>query len=98
MWAKGSTEDSLNFLRQFSGSLAADIARETNAQTQRPGVSKERITELSQLLSRCYLKQGEWQVKLKDDWGQVCSAILQTVPCRNLAHRGTSLIFFVLIY
>ena len=77
MWAKGSTEDSLNFLRQFTGSLAADIARETNAQTQRPNVSKDKITELSKLVSRCYLKQGEWEVKLRDDWSQVCFVVLQ---------------------
>jgi len=76
LWAKGSTEDSLNFLRQFSASLSADIARETG-QTQRPGVSKEKITELSKLVSRCYLKQGEWQVKLKDDWSEVSPAILR---------------------
>jgi FKBP12-rapamycin complex-associated protein len=77
LWAKGSAEDSLNFLRQFSASLSADIARETSAQTQRPSVSKEKITELSKLVSRCFLKQGEWQVKLKDDWSEVGPAVFQ---------------------
>ena len=87
IWAKGSTEDSLNFLRQFSASLAADIARETSVQTQRPGVSKEKITEFSKLVSRCYLKQGEWQVKLKDDWSQVRSSVLPTVTLQNLCSQ-----------
>ncbi|KAF9525319.1 phosphatidylinositol 3-kinase [Crepidotus variabilis] len=69
MWAKGAKEDSLNFLRQFSGSLASDVIRETNAPTQRAGVSKQKIAELSKLVARCYLKQGEWQIQLKEDWG-----------------------------
>lgn len=86
IWAKGSTEDSLNFLRQFSASLAADIARETSV-TQRPGVSKEKITELSKLVSRCYLKQGEWQVKLKDDWSQVRSSIFPAMTLQNLCSQ-----------
>lgn len=72
MWAKGAKEDSLNFLRQFSGSLASDVIRETNAPTQRAGVSKQKIAELSKLVARCYLKQGEWQIQLKEDWGTVC--------------------------
>lgn len=76
MWAKEQPEDTLNFLRQFSASLAADVTRETNAQTQRPGVSKEKIAELSKLVARCYLKQGQWQADLKDDWSQVRHELL----------------------
>ncbi|KAF8817420.1 phosphatidylinositol 3-kinase [Phlegmacium glaucopus] len=68
MWATGAKEESLNFLRQFSASLARDVMQETNAQTQRPGVSKSKMAELSKLVARCYYKQGEWQVALKDDW------------------------------
>jgi len=97
MWAKGPEEDTLNFLRQFSASLAADVTRETNAPTQRPGVSKEKIAELSKLVARCYLKQGQWQVDIKDDWSQVryqflfsIDQILKTTPIR----RGTSMTSF----
>ncbi|KIM44660.1 hypothetical protein M413DRAFT_25110 [Hebeloma cylindrosporum] len=68
MWANGSKEDSLNFLRQFSASLARDVMQETNAQTQRPSVSKQKIAELSKLVARCFYKQGEWQAELKDEW------------------------------
>lgn len=75
MWASGAKDESLNFLRQFSNSLAQDVIRETNAQTQRPGVSKQKIAELSKLVARCYLKQGEWQVAQKDDWDKVCSPL-----------------------
>ncbi|KIM49486.1 hypothetical protein M413DRAFT_21701 [Hebeloma cylindrosporum] len=68
MWANGSKEDSLNFLRQFSASLARDVMQETNAQTQRPSVSKQKVAELSKLAARCFYKQGEWQAELKDEW------------------------------
>lgn len=71
MWANGSKEDSLNFLRQFSASLARDVMQETNAQTQRPSVSKQKIAELSKLVARCFYKQGEWQAELKDEWSAV---------------------------
>ena len=72
MWATGAKEESLNFLRHFSTSLARDVMQETNAQTQRPGgVSKSKMAELSKLVARCYYKQGEWQVALKDDWSSV---------------------------
>jgi FKBP12-rapamycin complex-associated protein len=71
MWANGSKEESLNFLCQFSASLARDVMQETNAQTQRPGVSRQKIAELSKLVARCFYKQGEWQAELKDEWTAV---------------------------
>ncbi|KAF8966334.1 atypical/PIKK/FRAP protein kinase [Flammula alnicola] len=68
MWATGAKDESLNFLRQFTGSLVRDVTNEINAQTQRPAVSKQKMAELSKLVARCFYKQGEWQVELKDDW------------------------------
>lgn len=72
MWVKGSKQDSLDFLQKFTGSLASDVMRESNAQPARAGLTKQRIIELSKLVARCYLKQGEWQVELKNDWSSVC--------------------------
>ncbi|KAG8220979.1 hypothetical protein J3R82DRAFT_2485 [Butyriboletus roseoflavus] len=69
MWANGSHEESLSFLRQFSASLARDLQVETKEHSQRPGVTKHKLDELSRLLARCYFKQGQWQVELKEDWG-----------------------------
>ncbi|KAG9313026.1 phosphatidylinositol 3-kinase [Chiua virens] len=69
MWANGSREESLSFLRQFSASLARDLQMETKEHSQRPGVNKQRLDELSRLLARCYFKQGQWEVDLKEDWG-----------------------------
>ncbi|KDQ52943.1 hypothetical protein JAAARDRAFT_61533 [Jaapia argillacea MUCL 33604] len=68
MWATGAREESLNFLRQFSASLSRDLQSEAGDRSQRPGVSKQTLEELSRLLARCYFKQGEWQVDLKEDW------------------------------
>jgi FKBP12-rapamycin complex-associated protein len=74
MWATGAREESLTFLRQFSSSLSRDLQSESGEHAQRPGVSKQKLAELSRLLARCFFKQGEWQVELKDDWGSVSSA------------------------
>ena len=71
MWASGAREESLNFLRQFSANLSRDLQAETSERAQRPGVSKQKLDELSRLLARCYFKQGSWQMELKDDWGTV---------------------------
>ncbi|KAF8074724.1 phosphatidylinositol 3-kinase [Lyophyllum atratum] len=69
MWANGAKEDSLRFLRQFSGSLSRDLQAETGEHPVHAGVPKQKLTELSKLLARCYFKTGEWQVELADDWG-----------------------------
>jgi serine/threonine-protein kinase mTOR len=71
MWANGAKEDTLSFMRQFSTNLAHDIQNETATQTQRAGVSRQKLDELSRLLARCYFKQAQWQVELKDTWGEV---------------------------
>ncbi|KAF8892145.1 phosphatidylinositol 3-kinase [Infundibulicybe gibba] len=68
MWATGAKEDSLKFIRHFSASLSRDLQSEPNDHTQRSGVSQQKLAELSKLLARCYFKQGDWQVALKDDW------------------------------
>jgi FKBP12-rapamycin complex-associated protein len=71
MWATGARDESLRFLRQFSSNLSRDLQSETTEHTQRPGVSKQKLDELSRLLARCYFKQGEWQVELKGSWDEV---------------------------
>ena len=71
MWAEGSRDDSLNFIRQFAASLSRDLQVESAEHPQRTSVSKAKLDELSRLLARCYFKQGEWQVEMKDDWGSV---------------------------
>ncbi|KAJ7858122.1 FAT domain-containing protein [Mycena olivaceomarginata] len=68
MWAQGAREGSLAELRQFTVSLAKDLQAESSDHAQRTGLPKQRLTELSKLLARCYFKQGEWQVALDENW------------------------------
>lgn len=71
MWASGSKEESLTFLRSFATSLSRDLETETTQRGQRSGVSKQKLDELARLLARCYFKQGEWQMELSDNWATV---------------------------
>ncbi|KAH9072320.1 atypical/PIKK/FRAP protein kinase [Lactarius deliciosus] len=68
MWASGSKEESLTFLRTFATSLSRDLETETTQRGQRSSVSKQKLDELARLLARCYFKQGEWQMELSDNW------------------------------
>jgi len=81
MWSTGAREESLNFLRPFSASLARYLQVEFKDHSQRSassGIGKLKLEELSRLLARCYFKQGQWQVELKEDWGAVSLSILVT--------------------
>ncbi|KAI0316749.1 atypical/PIKK/FRAP protein kinase [Amylostereum chailletii] len=69
MWASGAREESLTFLRNFAASLSRDLHPETPERGTRSNVSKQKLHELSQLLARCYFKQGQWQAEMADNWG-----------------------------
>jgi FKBP12-rapamycin complex-associated protein len=84
MWATGAREESLNFLRQFSASLARDLQSETNENAQHPGVSKQKLAELSKLLARCFFKQGQWQKELNEDWGAVSAGWQSSISASQL--------------
>jgi FKBP12-rapamycin complex-associated protein len=71
MWASGSKEESLDFLRSFATNLSRDLEAEMTQRGQRSSVSKQKLDELARLLARCYFKQGEWQMELKDNWATV---------------------------
>jgi hypothetical protein len=94
MWSTGAREESLNFLRQFSTSLARDLQMESKDHSQRSGVGKHKLEELSRLLARCYFKQGHWQVELKDDWGSV-SVLVSVTPLTHQLVSGTSRIYYI---
>lgn len=72
MWANGSRDHSLNFLSDFTESLVKDINGTTDqTQPQRPTLTKAKYNELTQLVARCFYKQGEWQTEMKEDWHSV---------------------------
>ena len=76
-WASGAREESLNYLRTFCANLERGLQNGVSAQLpdqtrQKPD---QKLDEISRLLARCYLKLGEWQVALRDDWGSVSSLV-----------------------
>jgi FKBP12-rapamycin complex-associated protein len=74
MWANGSRDHSLNFLSDFTESLVKDInGTADQTQPQRPTLTKAKYNELTQLVARCFYKQGEWQTEMKEDWNSVCT-------------------------
>ncbi len=70
MWATGAQEESLEFLRKFTSSLARDLQPEGGEHIPN-AATKKKLDELSRLLARCFFKQGQWQVAMHDDWGSV---------------------------
>lgn len=71
MWANGSRDETLTFLRHFSESLKRDLEVETQESTHRSGVSKTKLEEVSRLLARCYFKQAKWGAETKTNWNDV---------------------------
>ncbi|KDQ22311.1 hypothetical protein PLEOSDRAFT_1051426 [Pleurotus ostreatus PC15] len=71
MWEKGGKkEESLQFVRQFAINLAKDIEHESSENGPLSTASETRLEDRTRLLARCYLKQGQWQKELKEDWDQ----------------------------
>ncbi|KAF4581337.1 phosphatidylinositol kinase- protein kinase tor1 [Pleurotus pulmonarius] len=70
MWANGRKEESLQFVRHFAIDLAKDIESESGENVHLSTVSETRLEERTRLLARCYLKQGQWQKELNEDWSQ----------------------------
>jgi FKBP12-rapamycin complex-associated protein len=83
MWSTGAKEESLNFLRVFSTKMVRDLQQESSENTHRTGVSKQKLAELSKLIARCYFKQGQWQVELKEDWNSVSNLSYLFDPFTN---------------
>ncbi|GBE86637.1 Serine/threonine-protein kinase tor2 [Sparassis crispa] len=71
IWATGAREESLSYLRSFSANLSRALQSEPGSHAQVDVPKRkidEKMDELSRLLARCYFKQGEWEVALKDNW------------------------------
>lgn len=71
-WAQGTQDESLNWLRDFTNTLGNDLGLNANESGNRV-VSNEivksgKLVEFTNLLARCYFKQGQWQVALQEDW------------------------------
>lgn len=73
MWARGDHEKSLTWLRTFTSRLADDLDLNLGDASDRvPEVGTlPKMNEYTNLLARCYLKQGEWQYSMKQCWTPV---------------------------
>lgn len=74
MWATGAREETLAYLRDFTGRLTQDLG--LNPDSEEPNAASElaasgQLLEYTKLLARCYYKLGEWQSALQPDWGSV---------------------------
>lgn len=63
-WAQGSKQNTLAWIQGFTLKLTADLGLESPDFVPAP----EARNEFTQLLARCYLKLGEWDVALREDW------------------------------
>ena len=79
LWATGAREETLTFLREFTGKLSGDLGLHPDSD-QGPAqelVTTGRVAEYTHLLARCYYKLGEWQSAQQDNWGSVSSSLIR---------------------
>lgn len=73
MWSLGSQQESLDHLIEFTSEISHSLQLQNDdliAQplpSERPDATQE-VIENTKLLARCFLKQGEWRVALRDSW------------------------------
>lgn len=65
-WAKGDRVESLQWLREFTANLVRDVQlTQVNGRLVAAHPSNAAYTEL---LARCHVKLGKWQVALQEGW------------------------------
>jgi serine/threonine-protein kinase mTOR len=67
LWASGEREHSIDRLRLFADELSRDLLSRQERHSAQATVTA-RMTELSQLLAKCYLKLGQWQYEIVQSW------------------------------
>ena len=73
MWATGLHDEALNSLREFTSRMCSDLGINTREGVNVPiELSKVEgnVADYTKILARCFLKQGEWQLALQDDWDE----------------------------
>ncbi|CEQ40386.1 SPOSA6832_01995, partial [Sporobolomyces salmonicolor] len=70
-WATGAREETLAFLREFTGKLSADLGIHPDGEQAANSdvINSGRKAEYTRLLARCHYKLGEWQSAMQEDWG-----------------------------
>lgn len=82
MWAKGQRREALRHLVDFTTRMSQDLGLNPNdlitqpIPSDGPGIPRH-VEEYTKLLARCFLKQGEWQIVLNNNWRtETCEIIL----------------------
>lgn len=81
MWAKGQQKEALRHLVDFTTRMSQDLGLNPNdlitqpLPSEGPGIPKH-VEEYTKLLARCFLKQGEWQIALNNNWKSDISEII----------------------
>lgn len=73
-WAAGRYDESLALLSEFTTQMSQDLGVRPS-DLSLPSLPEEQsaranLEEYTKLLARCYLKQGEWHVKLQPSWDE----------------------------
>ena len=81
MWAKGQRPEALRHLVDFTTRMSQDLGLNPNdlitqpLPSEGPGIPKH-VEDYTRLLARCFLKQGEWQIALNNNWRTETSEII----------------------
>lgn len=71
MWAQGSRTEALSHLIDFTSRMSQDLGLNSDDLITQPlphHSNIKNVEEYTKLLARCFLKQGEWQVALHNNW------------------------------
>ncbi|KAG0671444.1 phosphatidylinositol kinase- protein kinase tor1 [Maudiozyma exigua] len=73
LWAEGSEQDALTNLITFTSRMTIDLGLDPNNMirdrvAEKSTIPPENVTAYTKLLSKCFLKQGEWRSSLEPNW------------------------------
>lgn len=78
LWAEGKQSEALEHLVNLTAHIAKDVGYDPKnmitprSQYQAKNIDQKTISTYISMLSRCFLKQGDWRVVLEPEWGVKC--------------------------
>lgn len=81
MWANGSRVEAVEYLRDWATKLSTDLGL---TQAELSGrvptlAARTKSNGYAPLLARCYLKIGQWQSEMQEDWAAVSTSSLKEI-------------------
>lgn len=73
LWAEGSEQEALKHLITFTSRMTIDLGLDPRNMirdriAEKSTIPPENVTTYTKLLSKCFLKQGEWRTSLEPNW------------------------------